>query len=419
MAAVRYASGNSAGGASPDGGWSQPTVQQSSGGGGHRRAKQAPPDSSRNLAAGAPGTMPRATLAQLVLLEIAAGAVVAGLAGRHTWTILGVAVGVVFATLSLVPVQRRWLYQALTSRVRLAGRRGAQRRHTGLASLAGPFEVVDVATSGSSPIAVIRAGNTWALPLELRQDSVFNDDASVPLGGLASLLKIEDVDLASVRLLTLVTPVVAAPNAPAGTGPVLARGATRYCVLTLDTMIAAAALAARGGSDAAVTQILRRCAMRAEEVLGNGKLGLQTLDESAAHRVLDSCLGPAASVAQSSAATTAESRSGIRVGGTYSTSVVVGGSAATALHKLADLMPYLPGRVASTALVLTPDRHRGGAESTLVLRVSVPHDKAATHVAGRLRKAVSQAGLPVQRLDSEQGELLRASTPLGLTEGMA
>ncbi len=416
MAAVRYASGNSTGGGTP-GGWSQPTVQQSSGGGGHRRATQ-PSDASHKASVSAPGAVPQATLAQLVLLEIAAGAVVGGIAARHAWTVVGVAVGAVFAALSLIPVQRRWLYQGLASRVRLAGRRGAQRRHTGLASLAGPYQVIDVATSGSTPIAVIRAGNTWALPLELRQDSVFNDDAGVPLGGLASLLKIEDVDLASVRLLNIVTPAVSAASAPAGTGPLLARGATRYCVLTLDTMTAAAALAARGGSDAAITQILRRCAMRAEEVLAGGKLNLQTLDELAAHRVLDSCLGPATPVSEPSMATTAESPTGIRVGGTYSTTAVIGGSAADALAKLTEVIPYLPGRVASTALVLTPDRHRGGAECTLLLRVSVPFDRGATQVAGQVRKALSQAGLPAQRIDGEQGELLRASTPLGLSEGL-
>ena len=417
MAAVRHASGNSTSGGTP-GGWSQPTVQQSNSGGGHRRARPEGPDARRQAPTAAPGALPRATLAQLVLLEIAAGAVVAGLAGRRVWTIVGVAVGVVFAILSLVPVQRRWLYQSLTSRLRLAGRRGLQRRHLGLASLVGPYEVVDVASSGGSPIAVIRAGNTWALPLELRQDSVFNDDAGVPLGGLASLLKIEDVDLASVRLISLVSPAVAAPSAPAGSGPMLARGATRYCVLTLDTMIAAAALAARGGSDAAITQILRRCAMRAEEVLANGRLSLQTLDDAAARRVLDSCLGPASTESDPSMAATSESTSGIRVAGTYSTTLVVGGSAATALHKLNEVIPYLPGRVASTALVLTPDRHRGGADSTLLLRVSLPYDRSATQIAGKVRTAVSKAGLPVQRIDGEQGELLRASTLLGLTEGL-
>jgi hypothetical protein len=301
----------------------------------------------------------------------------------------------------------------------LSGRRRGQRRYTGLASLSGPYQVVDVATSGGTPTAVIRAGTTWALLLELRQDSVFNDDAGVPLGGLASLLKIEDVALASVRLLTVVTPAVVPPAAPAGPTPLLARGATRYCVLTLDTMLAASALADRGGSDAAITQILRRCAMRAEEVLGSGRLSLKTLDEAGAHRILDSCLGPSAPMASPTAAATAESASGIRIGGTYSTTVVVGGPATAALSRLADLLPYLPGRVAATAVTLTPDRHQGGARSTLLVRVSAPADKSASDLDTQVRKMLSQAGLPVQRIDGEQGALLRATTPLGLAEGVS
>ena len=64
-------------------------------------------------------------------------------------------------------------------------------------------------------------------------------------------------------------------------------------------------------------------------------------------------------------------------------------------------------------------RHCGGSESTLLVRVSAPLDSSSGQLAGRLRKALSQAGVPVQRLSGEQGELLRASTPLGLSEGIA
>jgi hypothetical protein len=252
--------------------------------------------------------------------------------------------------------------------------------------------------------------------LALRQDSVFNDDSGVPLDGLASLLEIEDVALASVRLLSLATPALVPSGAPTAPPPLLARGATRYCVLTLDTMIAAGGIAARGGSDAAINQILRRCALRAEEVLGSATLRIETLDDTAARRALEDCLGPAAAVGD---ATTAEAASGIRVGGTYSTAVVVGGSAAVALRKIGELIPYLPGRIAATSLVLTPGRHRGGSESTLLVRVSAPLDSSSGKLAGQLRKALSQAGVPVQRLSGEQGELLRASTPLGLSEGIA
>jgi hypothetical protein len=215
-----------------------------------------------------------------------------------------------------------------------------------------------------------------------------------------------------------VMPAVVPSSAPAAPTPRLVRGATRYCVLTLDTLLAASALADRGGSDAAITQILRRCAMRAEEVFGSARLQLETLDEAAVHRILDNCLGPSAPVSSPAAAATAESANGIRVGGTYSATMAIGGPAGAALTRLVDVLPYLPGRVAATSLVIAPDRRRGGAQSTLLVRVSAPADRSANDLVGQVRTMLSEAGLPVQRVSGEQGELLRASTPLGLSEGL-
>ena len=103
--------------------------------------------------------------------------------------------------------------------------------------------------------------------------------------------------------------------------------------------------------------------------------------------------------------------------GTYSATVAVGGSATTALGKLAEIAPYLPGRVAATTLVLTPDRHRGGVAANLLVRVSEPVEGKRDNLGSRLRKVLGDAGLTVQRLDGEQGELLRATTPLGLSDG--
>lgn len=418
MTDVRQAPG---GGRSSDG-WSQATVQsaQTAAGGGHRRGSDRP---GRRAASSTPSSLPRFTLTQLVLLEIAAAAAACGIAAKGGWVIVGVAVAALFVVLGVVPVRRRWLYQVLGSRLRLTARRRGQRRFTGLASLAGPYRVVDVAPSGATPIAVVQAGTTWALPLELHQDSVFNDDIAVPLDGFTSLLTIEDVELASVRLLNIVTPAVVPSSAPAVPLPLLPRGATRFCVLTLDTIRAASALADRGGSDAAIAQILRRCAMRAEEVLGSARLRVQPLDEPAAHRVLDNCLGPAARPGNSArsgnvaAAATAESGGAIRIGGTYSTTVAIGGSAGAALTKLTEIAPYLPGRVAATTLVITRDRHHGATVANLLVRVSAPAEGSVGDLGHRLRKVLGDAGLSVQRLTGEQGELLRATTPLGLSDG--
>lgn len=395
---------------SASGGWSQPTVQPS--GGGRQHAARA----AQGTAASPSSSL---RFAQLVLLEVAAAAIVAGLAGKHGWTIVGIAVGVPIALLAIVPVQRRWLYQVLLSRLRLSARRRDQRRYPGLASLVGPYQVIDVAPSGGSSIGVVRAGTTWALPLELRQDDLFNDDAPVPLAGLASLLTIEDVALASIRLINQVSPPTVQSGAPAGPAPVLAKAATRYCVLTLDSLRAAPALAARGGSDAAAAQILRRCAMRAEEVLGSARLHVSTLDEGGVHRLLDTCLGPSTMTSGRAPMPTTETSSGIRIGGTYSSSVAIGGSAGAAARKLAEVLPLLPGRVATTSLVVTPGRREGAALSTLVVRVSAPDDRSARALPAELKQRIGSAGLAVQQLSGEQGTLLRASTPLGFSEGMA
>jgi type VII secretion protein EccE len=396
------------------GSWSQATVRTAGARSGHRRDR----GRSGQQSAG-PAMRPRLTLVQAVLLEIAAAAVVCGLAAKRGWAVMGVAIAVLFVLLSLVPAQRRWLYQTLTSRLRRRGRKRRQRRFPGLASLAGRYQIVDVARSGGPPIAVIRAGTTWAIPLELRHDGVFNDDGGVPLDGLVPLLKIEDVPIASVRLLTVVSPAVVPASAPTGPGPRFALAACRYCILTLDTMLAAGALADRGGSDAAISQILRRCAMRAQEVLGTSQLRVHTLDEPAVRRVLDDCLGPAAPMPGPRGAATVESAMGIRVGGTYSTTLVVGGKADVALSTLAEVMPYLPGRIAAATLVLVAGRHPNGPHSTLLVRVSTPADKSPSALAKQLRNVLSQAELPVQRVYGEQSELLRASTLLGLSSGPA
>ena len=392
------------------GSWSQATVRPASAPGGHRRERRRP--SGRTL-------RPRFTLVQLVLLEVAAAAVLCGLAAEDGWVVVGVAIAALFVLLGLVPAQRRWLYQTLLSRVRLRVRKRRQRRFTGLASLAGPYQIVDVARAGGSPVAVIRAGTTWSLPLELRSDGVFNDEGGVHIDGLVSLLKIEDVPIASVRLITVVSPAVVPASAPAGPSGQLPLASSRYCILTVDTMLAAGALADRGGSEAAISQILRRCAIRAQEVLGTSRLRVHTLDQPTVRHILDDCVGPAAPMPDPRSAATAESATGIRIGGTYSTTVVVGGGAEVALARLAGISPYFPGRVAATTLMVTAGRHEDSACTTLLVRVSTSADKSASALASQLRNVLSQAELRVQRINGEQSELLRASTPLGVSGRVA
>ncbi|HEU5266010.1 MAG TPA: hypothetical protein VFU35_04895, partial [Jatrophihabitans sp.] len=212
--------------------------------------------------------MPRPNRGQLMLLELGGAAALGGLALGGAWRIPGIAVGAVIALLAIVPRHRRWLYQILASWVRYLRRRRRARGGDGLTGILGDYHVesVPAGTRGGS-IGVVRSGTTWSLPLALGLDSVFNDDAPVPINLLTDLLRAEDVRLSSVRLFTLTTPAHVAARAPGGPAAPLTPLVARYCLITLDGRRAADAIAARGGTQAAVHQILRRCAVHAEQVL--------------------------------------------------------------------------------------------------------------------------------------------------------
>lgn len=361
--------------------------------------------------------MPLPTRVQLVLLELAAAAVVAGTAARAAWLWIGIAAAAVLLALAAVPVHRRWLYQLALSWLSMSRRRRAV-RGPGLQSLFGGYQIVTVPPgSQGTPFAAVRSGTTWSLPLELALDGVYNDDAPVSVEQLAALLRVEDVPLASVRLLTVHSPARAAGSAPAG--PVLppARVTLRYCVLTVDTALAATAVADRGGTDAALQQILRRCALRCEQLLAAAGVRVRRLDERAVGALFTTCLGPAELRPDSSLPPTAERWSDIVVAGTWSSSYVVSGSGPDVLDALARVAGAAATPVAVSTLLLQRVGPREELVGTLLLRLTGPGavpDPAALSAA--LLTAQS-AGLVLQRLDGEQGRLLRASTPVGVGVG--
>ena len=185
--------------------------------------------------------MPRFAFAQLVLLELAAAAALGGLAYGGVWKIVGPAVGAAVLLVTVVPLHRRWLYQAGASWVGLVRRR---RRvgGGGLDALVGGYTVVTVpGASSGGDLAAVRAGTTWCLPLVLGLDNVVNDDSAVPVRLLAELMQVEDVPLSSVRLFTLTTPAHVSSGAPVGPDRALSPVAARYCLITLDIRRAAAA----------------------------------------------------------------------------------------------------------------------------------------------------------------------------------
>jgi type VII secretion protein EccE len=355
-----------------------------------------------------------------MLLELGGAAAVGGLALGDPWRIPGIAVGAVVVLLAIVPWQRRWLYQVLGSWVRFRRRRRRARRGDGLTGILGEYQVesVPAGTRGSS-IGVVRSGTTWSLPLALGLDSVFNDDAPVPIHLLTDLLRVEDVRLSSVRLFTLTTPAHVAARAPGGPGAPLTPLVARYCLITLDGQRAADAIAARGGTQAAVHQILRRCAVHAEQVLSTAGLSVRRLDQHAVASLFGTWLGPASEQDRSTRPATTERWRDVSVAGTWSTIFAVTGSGDDVADRVFRLTAAAPTPVAATALVLRPDDHAGAGDDvtgTILVRLSAPasasHDDTA-HSLGLLARAFD---LEMQRVDGEQGELLRATTPVGIGE---
>ena len=209
-------------------------------------------------------------------------------------------------------------------------------------------------------IGVVRCGTTWSLPLVLGLDSVFNDDAAVPVHLLAELLHVEDVPLSSVRLFTLVTPPQRPARAPAG--PARAADPAGRAVLPDHPRHPA-----RGRRDGRPRrraarpshQILRRCAVHAEQVLATAGLTVRRLDEDAVASLFATWLGPAASTATGGAATKLASPGatcGWPAPGRRSSRSAA--RATTSLDRVARLAAVAPTPVVGTSLVLQPDRPR-------------------------------------------------------------
>jgi type VII secretion protein EccE len=357
--------------------------------------------------------VPLPTRVQLVLLETAAAALVAGIAARGAWLWIGAVAAAALLALAAVPVHRRWLYQLALSWLSMLRRRQAV-RGPGLQSLFGGYQIVTVPPgSQGTPFGAVRSGTTWALPLELALDGVCNDDAPVSVQQLAALLRVEDVPLASVRLLTVYSPARTAAGAPAGPVPAPARVTMRYCVLTVDSVLAAAAVADRGGTEAALQQILRRCALRCEQLLAAAGVRVRRLDERGVSALFSTCLGPAELRPDNSLPPTAERWSDITVGGTWSTSFVVSGSG-DAPDALARVAAAAPAAVAVSTLLLQRLGPREELVATLLLRLSGPGAAPDAAALAAVLPRAQSVGLLMQRLDGEQGRLLRASTPAGV-----
>ncbi|MBE7186697.1 type VII secretion protein EccE [Jatrophihabitans endophyticus] len=361
--------------------------------------------------------MPRFTLVQLALLELAGAALLGGADLGGVWRYPGLGVAVVLVLLALVPLHRRWLYQVASSWVGLLRRRHRVSRSPGLAGLLGSYSIEAVnGGSNGGPIGVVRSGTTWCLPLVLALDGVFNDDSAVPVQVLTSLLQVEDVPLSSVRLFTMTTPARVAADAPSGSSAPLSPLAARYCLLTLDTRRAADAVAARGGSQDAVHQILRRCAVHAEQVFAASGLRVRRLGSTAVEGLFASWLGPASPRTGRRSDQTVEGWGDVRVGGTWSTSFAVTGSGPDLALRVARLAAVAPTPLVATSLLLRRGARARGVDAAMLVRLSAPESYPHADATKSLALLAKAYDLVMQRLGGEQGALLRATTPVGVGE---
>jgi type VII secretion protein EccE len=357
--------------------------------------------------------VPQVTRVQLVLLELALALGIGAVAASGAWRWLCAAAGVVLAGLALVPVQRRWTYQLALSWLQLLRRR-AQVRGPGLQSMLGGYRVVTVpAGSRGTAFGAVRTGTLWSLPLELPLEAVANDDAPVPVEQLAALLQVEDVPMASVRLITLFAPAQPSGGPP---GPVLPlpRSAARYVVLTLDSVLAVDALAARGGSEAAINQILRRAALRCEQTLTAAGVPVRRLDEDAVAALFPASVGPGGHRPDGSMPPSAETWGDVRVAGTWSVSFAATGAGPDVVDALNRAAAGARTPIAATTLLLQRRGPHDALDRRLFLRLSGPGARPDRNAVAATAERAETAGLVLQRLDGEQGRLLRATTPVGV-----
>jgi type VII secretion protein EccE len=360
--------------------------------------------------------MPPPSRTQLVMVELAAASAVIGVVLEGPWVAVGVSLAAVLLVVAVVPVRRRRADQVVRSRWGMRRRR-RQLRGAGIASLVGgDYEVVTVPRgSGGVSAGAIRGGDTWSVPLALPLVGVLNDDPPIPLESLATLLKVEDVPLSNVRVVTVLTSAPAAPPAPdAAPAPPVSTLASRYLVLSLDTAYAARVIAERGGG-AAVEQIMRRCVLRAESVLKGAGVAIRRMPAEEVARHSTYALGPAAAGPDGTVPPVAERPDHVALSGAASmTFEVTGEGALERLDRLAAGL-RVPFVATTVALQPGPPPHRTPRVRVLV-RFSGPPDVVRA-AAEQLRQQTRGQGPTLHRVDGEQVPELRATTLLGLPAG--
>lgn len=343
--------------------------------------------------------MPLPSRTQLVLLEIAVGAALIAVAFDGIWLPLGVSAALVSIVLALVTVHGRPLHTVIRSwigmRLRRTGRpaKGSSRpRHA--------YRVVTVPSAGrGAAVGAIQGETTWSVPLALPLNQIFNQDPALDLSALATLLRIEDVPMSAVSVVSSMSPA----------------RAQRHLVLTLDTAHAASVIADRGGP-AAIQQILRRCVLRAEEVLHAQGVEVMRLPESNVAVAEAASVGQVAAGLDASLALTGESAAEVRMPDRISRAFVITGADAT--ERLDELARTVSAPVVATAVVIQPDAARRFPMVMSLLRIS-GSPEVVQAASARLRTDAANLGVGVSLGSGEQLRLLQATTLLGIDMGSA
>ena len=106
----------------------------------------------------------------------------------------------------------------------------------------------------------------------------------------------------------------------------------------------------------------------------------------------------------------------VRVGGTGRPSSPSPAPGPDVTDRVLRLAAAAPTPVVTTALVLQPTARGARVEATMLVRISAPDSSPPQDAFSSLALLASAYDLVMQRLDGEQGQLLRATTPLGVGE---
>jgi type VII secretion protein EccE len=385
-----------------------------------------------------PGRIGPVLIVRVVLLEAAAGLILAPLLTKH---MLWVAIAAPFAALCVVGAlaggNGRWLGQSSLVRGEFRerkARRGADAAGSGEAAIAPLRETfpalrtASVSTRNGEPVGMIGDGTflTAVIRVGTRNEPMraARTAQPLPLGVVAGVLSDDRLAASCVQIVTHTQP------APAPYLPPHALAARSYQSITddvpsqrttwvavrLDPQDAAGAIAARGGGSIGAQRTLLTALQRVASDLEGAGFDAALLSEPE----LITALGTACSVGAGpkvagAVRRTEEARRVWRCDGRWHTTYWV-----DKLPKLgADTSPNLVATLTgvptlATSLAVTATRGTGGSVGfSMHVRVAAQSEAQLGEAAKNLEQRAAKAGAGLSRLDGEQLPGLIATIPLG------